>query len=103
MAWKANESRQDRWKMLNKLSQHRFLLEPTVFKAVMTSNSTNDWFSFIDGVILAEQFIDFKSIMDEYNFQCVLNHLTLKQGDEWKRVVNLLESTYKGQKYELGV
>jgi len=103
MAWKANESRKDRWKILNKLSQHRFLLETPVFKAVMNSDSTNDWYSFIDGVILAEQFIDFKSIMDEYNFSCVLKHLALKRGDEWKRVVDLLESTYKGHKYELGV
>ncbi|AIY67581.1 NACHT domain-containing protein [Pseudoalteromonas piratica] len=102
MAWKANESRVDRWKILNKLSQHKLLLEPTVFKSVMASNSTNDWYSFIDGVILAEQFNDFKSIMDEYNFPCLLKHLALKEGSEWTRVIQLLESTYQGQKYELG-
>lgn len=102
VAWNANKNRNDRWKLLIKLSQHKLLLEEQVFTAVLSSESQQDWYSFIDGVIAENQFVEFKILLDEYGSSSVFNMLKAKNDCEWDRVNYLVNLIYEGKKYELG-
>lgn len=102
VAWKANNTRDVNWKMLQKLSKHRALLNPTVLSLLLTQGSSErDWYAFIDGIIENNQLNEFRDFVDSY-CDDITKILRQQKGPGWSRVSQILEKLYSGECYELG-
>lgn len=99
VAWKANGSNPNRWKLIDRLASRGFLLDGNVLECILESNFERDWECFLGDLLNStnlrrswkNNFLDFQKRMDE--------SLQRRTGKEWQHVYKLWNTLLEGADY----
>jgi hypothetical protein len=101
VAWKSNDERPDRWKLIKKISAHGLLLHERVFLRILESHSCKEWQVYLGSIIESKSTVrdSFSRVWNEAVGERLQTALKLKAGDDWKCVNELLEIILENREY----
>ena len=104
IAWKLNQGRPDRWKLIDKLNAHKLLLCEDVLYSILQSENPKEWQVFLGCVIASPERDEFPEMWDEANGAEVLETSQRRySGDEWDYVRMLLQLLLNKRPYIPGM